>query len=401
MTAAEEEKTAPVAMTIEEKLIAILRSRLTGEALPEAVKAAITPADEQPLNLHAKKLDLAHAVGDVLLEEGLLTQPKAVEAFGRAQYLAAFRYQRIVYELSRLRALFETEGVDFMPLKGSVLREAYPDPVLRTSCDIDILVHVEDLSRACDLIRTRLSYRSDQNKKQHTEGRHDVSFFTESDLHIELHFTLLEENMPNEGPLADPWQGAFLAEGAQHEYRMPNELFVFYHVAHAAKHFKSGGCGVRPFMDFCILERAFPCDETVLNAYLAQAGLGVFAREMAALSHCWFGGGEKTPLLAAMEAYLLSGGTYGTMDNHVAAKLGQESRVHYVFRRFFPPYRTMKLYYRYLVRFPFLLPFAWVARWFSVVFHGRAGNAMREIKKTQVNDSRISDIRTMFDALSL
>lgn len=401
MTATEEKKTPPVAMTLTEKFISILRSRITGEALPETVKAAITPADEQPLYLLAKKHDFAHAVGDVLLEEGLLTLPEAVEAFGRAQYLAAFRYQRIVYELSRLRSLFETEGVDFMPLKGSVLREAYPDPVLRTSCDIDILVHVEDLSRACDLIRTHLSYRFDQNKKKNTVGYHDVTFFTESDLHIELHFSLLGENMPSEGPLTDPWQGALLAEGTRHEYRMPGEVFFFYHVAHAAKHFKLGGCGVRPFMDLYVLERSFPYDEKVLNSYLEQAGLCVFAREMTALSHCWFGGEEKTPLLSAMEEYVLSGGIYGSFGNRMAATQRHKGRVHYIFRRIFPPYRTMKLYHRYLEHFPFLLPFAWVARWFSTLFGGRAGNALREIQKSHVDDSTISDVRMLFDELSL
>ncbi|MBO4954226.1 MAG: nucleotidyltransferase family protein, partial [Clostridia bacterium] len=35
--------------------------------------------------------------------------------------------------------------IDFMPLKGAVIRQYYPEPWMRTSCDIDIHVKKDRL----------------------------------------------------------------------------------------------------------------------------------------------------------------------------------------------------------------------------------------------------------------
>jgi hypothetical protein len=64
-----------------------------------------------------------------------------------------------VAELARVGANFTEAGVALIPLKGVTLsQQLYGNPCIRNSCDLDILVKSEDVSR-CDKLLTRLGYR--------------------------------------------------------------------------------------------------------------------------------------------------------------------------------------------------------------------------------------------------
>ena len=44
----------------------------------------------------------------------------------------------------------EKAQIPFVPLKGSVIRKYYPEAWMRTSSDIDVLVHKEDVEKTTD-----------------------------------------------------------------------------------------------------------------------------------------------------------------------------------------------------------------------------------------------------------
>ena len=54
---------------------------------------------------------------------------------------------------------------------------------MRISCDIDILVHENDLERATNHLINNLGYSYDG------KGAHDVSLFLDKRVHLELHYT--------------------------------------------------------------------------------------------------------------------------------------------------------------------------------------------------------------------
>ena len=180
-------------------LIALLASQLLHTDFTEV----LSEDEIKEIYTLSKAHDLAHIAGDALSRAGLLTGD-AVKAFQKWQYLALYRYQRVTYELSVLRRLLSEEKVPFMPLKGTVLREYYPDPAMRTSVDIDILVHGEDLERVKNLLIEKLSYRFD------VEEGHDISIFAPSELHVEIHFALCDENDKRTLSLGDAWENAHL-----------------------------------------------------------------------------------------------------------------------------------------------------------------------------------------------
>ena len=341
-------------------LIALLGAELLGKEFGEV----LSEDEIREIYRLSKAHDLAHIAGDALSRAGLL-QGEAVKAFQKWQYLALYRYQRVMHELSELRRLFCEEQISFMPLKGTVLREHYPDPAMRTSVDIDILVHPEDLARVKALLIEKLSYRFD------LEEGHDIGFFAPSELHVEIHFALCDENDKRTLSLGDPWANAHIKEGTDFEYEMTNEFFYAYAMAHAAKHFYVGGCGIRPFMDMVVMRSKMPCDEDKLKALYEKAGLTAFAAHAEALCDFWFFGAEADETLLFMEEYLLEGGAFGTVEGYVASIQGDKGGAYYFWRKVFLPYKSMKKQFPVLEKCPILLPFCHVARWFAIVFTSR------------------------------
>lgn len=356
-----------------------LISLLGAELLGKTVSCTLSEDEIKEIYRLSKAHDLAHIAGDALLRAGLL-QGEAVKAFQKWQYLALYRYQRVSYELSELRRIFNEEAIPFMPLKGTVLREHYPDPAMRTSVDIDILVHPEDLERVKALLIEKLSYRFD------LEEGHDIGFFSPSELHVEIHFALCDENDTRSRALGDPWENANLKADCAFEYEMTNEFFYAYAMAHAAKHFYVGGCGIRPFMDMVVMRSAMPCDAKTLAELYERAGLTAFAAYAEKLCDVWFFGAEGDETVHFMEEYLLEGGAFGTLEGYVISVQGDKSGAYYFWRKVFLPYGSMKKQYPVLEKCPILLPFCHVARWFSILFSSRRKKAAAQMKASKSLD---------------
>ncbi len=102
-----------------------------------------------------------------------------------------------VAELTRVGRLFSGAGIPLIPLKGVALsQELYGDPCVRSSCDLDILVKLEDVEKAEELL-IHAGYRHELGFKNLPESqkRHIISTFHHHEyihdargVHIELHW---------------------------------------------------------------------------------------------------------------------------------------------------------------------------------------------------------------------
>ena len=277
---------------------------------------------------------------------------------------AIYRYQRLNYEYERTLRVLAEEKIAFMPLKGSVMRRYYPEAWMRTSCDADILVHKEDLDRAVAALEERLSYVAAER------GTHDIALDTPNGSHIELHFDLIEEGRANEAIeiLSKVWENATPSPTCAYFYEMSDAFFYLYHVAHMAKHFETGGCGIRPFIDLMILDRLPSADREGRDKLLSEAGLLKFAEAARRLSELWLGEGDADELTVSLEEFILSGGVYGTTQNRVAIQQKKRGgRFGYLISRIFVPTSKLKRYYPVLERHPWLMPFMQVRRWFMLL----------------------------------
>lgn len=321
--------------------------------------------------------DLAHLVGDALIKNGLVKNGESEASFKNQIMLAVYRYEKINYELKCLRKALNGAQIPFIPLKGAIMRQYYPEPWMRTSCDIDILVNEVDLERAAELLVNEASYRRD------SKGSHDIGLFSDSGVHLELHYSLIEGSCIGgmESVLRSACESAYRVADTS-EYALSDEMFFFYHIAHMAKHFVStGGCGVRPLLDIWVLNHRVPFDRERRNTLLAEGGLLTFAEEAEKLSEVWFGDGEHTDLTRQMQDYILRGGVYGTTSNRVVVQqVKQGGKVRYAFSRIWLPYDVLKFHYPSLEGKRVLLPMYEVRRWGKLLFCGGAKRGMNELR---------------------
>lgn len=328
--------------------------------------------------------DMAHLTGSALLRRGLLPAGRIRDAFEKQVMLAVYRCETQRGELTRLRDALHAAGVPFLPLKGAVLRTLYPEPWMRTSCDIDILVPEEQADSAARLLSEQLDYAYE------FKNYHDISMKAPSGVHLELHFSIRENTKSIDPLLSDCWSYAFAS--ANCEYRFSNEYFFFHHLAHASYHFLHGGCGVRPFLDLWLLEHRVSFDAAVRDALLAQAGLTAFAAQARHLSEVWFGGAAHNDVTRDMERYLLTGGVYGSAENLMnMQQLRQGGRARYVLSRVWMPYASLCCKYPSLEGRPALTPLYQLRRWGHLLLS--SADTKRSLHELQLAASTTEDSR--------
>lgn len=357
-----------------------------------------------PLCRLAAVHDLTHIVGAALYRMGLPCDNPYAAVIKKAQINAIIRYEQLQYELQQISALFDSIHIRHIPLKGSVIRTFYPQPEMRTSCDIDMLIEPKNLDSAANALVETLGYQKGK------AGSHDIAFFAPSGIHLELHFTLIEEgSYPQiQDFLSRVWDYALPTKEGEFSYQLRQEFFYFYHIVHMVKHFEYGGCGVRTLMDLWILEHRGPeFNRVELDHMLKESGILTFTEQVRTLAEVWFSDAvpdsKSQRLIQSMQEYLLSGGIYGSTENRVkVGRLKNIGKLNYICSRLFLPYNNLKYQYPILQKHRSLLPFFEIHRWFRLLSGDTAQRITQELK---INDALTHesqfDIHEMFRQLGL
>lgn len=388
---------------ITQAMMNLIGSEACGSILNPAFYAALTEEERVELYRVSKKHDLAHLVGNALINNGLIEEGKLKEAYRQEVYTAIYRYERIFFETEELRRILNGERIPFVPLKGAVIRQYYPEPWMRTSCDIDILVHEKDLERATAVLKENLGYTYERKEK----GSHDMQMYSLSGVHLELHYTLIEEGRLSKADniLSNIWNYAEEERKGSFQKRFSDEAFYFYHIAHMAKHFVNGGCGIKPFVDLWILNHSkeIKFEKEKRNELLLKGGLLKFAENAEKLSEVWFGKIEHTDITRQMEKYLLKGGVYGTMQNRVAMQQAKSGgKFKYALSRIWLPYDTIKFHYPVLQKHKWLLPFCEIRRWFKLLFKGGVKRSVGELSaNSSITKEQKDEISSFLNELGL
>lgn len=323
----------------------------------------------------SKKHDLAHLIGYALKNSENKPNEDIRKAFEQEMNMALFRYVKISYDLEAMSNAFEKAQIRFIPLKGSVIRKYYREPWLRTSGDIDILIADSDIEKAKKVLVKELNYT------YVSEWNYEVSFHTPAKTHIELHHTLSDENEAINNVLAGVWERSYPIAASSFHYEMCDEMFYFYHIAHMAKHFVNGGCGIRPFIDIWVLNHNCEFDKQKRYELLNDAGLLRFAKAAEQLSEVWLGNESHTPLSKQLEQFVLSSGIYGTEENRVVVqRVVAGGKFSYIISRIFLPYGQLKLTYPNLEKRKPLFLFYQIKRWFGLFGKEKFKRSIKEAK---------------------
>lgn len=343
----------------------------------------------------SKKHDIAHIVAYGLKINNALPKNDIGQKFSDAIYKAFFRYKQTSNTCSLIFGILESEGIDYLPLKGTVIREFYPEPWMRTSSDVDILIRKEDIDRTIEVITKQTDFKSE------LPSPYDVSLFSEKlHQHVELHFYLLDDRYEHmQKPVLDVWDFALKKDSNKCLYFLPDEYFLYFHYAHMAKHFKFMGFGIRLVLDTYIIKSNISFNYK--SSKLFEIGkLFTFANAIDNLSNIWFGEQKSDTEYDDLSDYILESGIYGTTENKVNNI--NTSKLNYLLMRIFMPYNKMVFSYPLLRKHKILLPFCWLLRFFKIFRKGKTKSSLNEIKINFLNDEiKKEQIKQMLEKYEL
>ena len=373
---------------VSQAFISIIKSAINETKLPKSVREKLTDEFLVDLFKLSDFHDLAHVVSYKLTKEGI-TVP---ESFTKKENLAKYRFGIHDFETERIMSEFEEAKIAYFILKGATIRSIYPEPYLRASCDIDVLVKKEDVKKAEEIIIKRIG------AKLIEEQQHDNLYQTESGVSIELHFAFGHtEDAKKMLNLA--WEKGEKVFG-EYGLKMPDELLNAYLIFHMANHFKGGGCGVKTFIDLHLLGKNRDFNANIGEEYLKDIGLDKFSQFAYALADYWFNGGETNQTLTEMEKFVIGGGVYGTLKQKT--KIESVKSNNYYRRRIFLPFNEMASRYRKLEKYPILLPYYMVKRWFALFSKDKRKSIRQELEyKKDFTNEKLQQTNKFLEELGL
>ncbi len=298
-----------------------------------------------------------------------------------ADSIFALVYQNILIdeaqkrEIAKISDAFQKNGIDYALLKGSRLKYLYPSTDMRSMGDADILIKTEQYEKIREIMLA-LGYC------EKGEGAHDFSWICDN-LYVELHKSLfgeyrdvypeVDEHYKNSWSLMHP-------TGNGSEYAFSPEDEFIYLFAHFTKHYKLSGIGIRHLTDLWVFHRANPdIDMQYVKEHLRQMNLLEFFENVWNTALCWFDGKEFDEMSEYISNEILSGGSFGTLENQVLsdfiAKEETGTGFSLKFKRnlkyIFLPYKAMAVKYPILNKIPIALPITWVLRLIDIAVNKR------------------------------
>ena len=202
-------------------------------------------------------------------------------------------------------------------------------------------------------------------------------------MYVELHKSLfgeyrdvypeVDEHYKNSWSLMHP-------TGNGSEYTFSPEDEFIYLFAHFTKHYKLSGIGIRHLTDLWVFHRANPdIDMQYVKEHLRQMNLLEFFENVWNTALCWFDGKEFDEMSEYISNEMLSGGSFGTLENQVLsdfiAKEETGTGFSLKFKRnlkyIFLPYKAMAVKYPILNKIPIALPITWVLRLIDIAVNKR------------------------------
>lgn len=269
----------------------------------------------------------------------------------------------------------ETQGIWYMPLKGSILKDWYPKPGMREMADNDILFDPSGREQVREIFQNR-GYKTVSFRK----GNHDV--YEKAPIYnFEMHVSLFHGTYKE---LTEQYKNVkerlLPVDGTAYQFAFTPEDFYVFVLAHAHKHYSSSGTGIRTLADIYIMNQKLGGTMNWEYVDSELRGLGIFSyeRESRELAQKLFGIAElptEANLSEAeqqMLAYYLGASTYGTIENRTLNKMRKlqpdggaitaHTKRKYLLSRIFPGREWCEAYAPTVYKYPVLLPFFWVWR---------------------------------------
>ena len=309
-------------------------------------------------------------------------------------------------------------GLDPVVMKGLVCRELYPQPMLRTSVDEDLLVDDNHFRLVHDAI-VAYGLHPDNDEPNFEEDVEISYHHPSSPLYIELHRRMFAPDQEVYGLFSS----AFV-DVHQHTMTIPVQDMhirtlsptdhVLFLILHAYKHFLYGGVGIRQLCDIGLFAENYgkqiqwgrvvrACEQAgmaqlpgafvqIMNVYLGIDLTIAHVPSQWKENHI-----DELPLLDD----ILTGGLMGNIDynrmhssNITLGAVAGKSRLHHSFsgicQSLFPPRSYIESEYSYVKRWPFLLPVGWLNRIFNYLHNILFSKRLSAVATLKIGQERVA-----------
>lgn len=349
--------------TTQRLIVTLMKAAVTGESQP--LPEGYSLEEAMPI---IKKQGLATLAYEGGVKCGISRKDPNMQELFRLYYQILLHSERQMQKVEEIYKAFEENGIDYLPFKGCVLKSLYPRPELRPMGDADILIRFEQYPRIC-FIMEKLGFSMEvETQCEQVWGC--------KDLHVELHKCMVQPlNRDYYAYFGDGWSRAVHEQGFRYGFS-PEDTYIHL-FAHYAKHYRGAGIGCRHALDLWAYWMFNPNLNTeYLNEEFKKLRLEVFHENTLKMLDCWFAAGAADAVAEYMTRHIFSGGAFGNvMGFYLFKELAQaknsdnvqHAKVAFALRLFFPSLGEIRRRYRIVNRFPFLLPFGWIARWIEIL----------------------------------
>lgn len=348
-------------------VIALVRAALTGKGQPLPVDFDLEKVYDAILQHNIAVMALEGAVLCGLDKKLPAMQKLFVRAF---RDIGRVEAQDRASE--RLFAAFEEAGIEFMPVKGALLRDLYPRRDYRSMGDMDVLIRLEQYEKIKEIL-------AGLNFEERYESEYEL-IWDHRDLHLELHKHLIESsNDTYHAYYGSGWD--FARKSDTSRYTMRDEDAFVYVFTHFARHYRDGGVGIRQVCDLYLMRRSCPdMDEEYICTELGKLDLLVFYRNILQMLDAWFAGEQPSEQTDFISEIIYASGTFGQHSERIlayGARMAGDKKASGLLRyknalwHVFLPLKEMQAHYPLLNKVPVLLPVMWVYRIVHTLFFER------------------------------
>ncbi|MCM1114298.1 MAG: nucleotidyltransferase family protein [Clostridium sp.] len=363
-------------------------SSAESEYLVELIKSAImnTAIKTPPKNINwgefvslAKKQQVYSIIAPVLSKIDIPDkQAKELQLYNQNELLRLIAMKN---ELEQIEEDLSAKGIDYMLVKGSVIRNFYPQQKMRQMSDIDILY---DYSKRDALLKIMKAH----GFRLTTSCENSDDFFKEPFYTFEWHRELFFEEAEF-CPHFDLWKNALADDKNPHKYAVESTEHFVYTICHMYKHYATNGCGIRFLCDiYVLMQYGSPIDMDRAVQMLEDIKIKEFAVDAIGLTQAVFHGTAVSDNQQKMMDFLLDSGVYGNLVIDYSQKLQEynNSKRRYILKRLFPEKKKMTANYRALEKRPYLLPYYYIVRLFTKFRYNSKSmkkelRALRKIKR--------------------
>lgn len=328
--------------------------------------------------------------------------------------LKSLTFNQVAFQIRKTTKFIEVynkmlkAGAKPLCVKGLACCSVYPDGDMRASSDEDIVVEEKDYKICIDILK------ENGFSVEHTDADNvEASLYhKESGCYIEIGKALFagskaEKNFNS--VLDNIFDDAMkiVYNGNTIHTLSPDKHFIYMFV-HSFKHILNSGVGIRQISDLALWAKKYELDwkyifekckaiklEKLLSAVLLICSeyFGLNISNVKAHTDLFDDSVEISPLLAD----IMDGGIYGKSSEERIHSGNITSQQYYFGKKktiltIFPKLESMKKRYKYLNKYPFLLPVAWLQRLFSYIKSNGSSSKAVDIGQKRVQMLEYYDV---------